>query len=70
MECEAGRWIYDSSGQPFAYCADIHNNKGILLRITHPDISTADIEKLGGHLKRMRMLRNQKIIDRRGGGLA
>ncbi len=59
---EPGKFVYEGrGGPPWGYCADLFNGMATVLRITHPDVDSQDIQRHGEHLQRMRLIRNKRI---------
>lgn len=70
VEIQAGRFVYEGAGgPPWGYCYDNFDGSAKVLRIIHPDIDSREIAKFGDHLRKLRMIQNQKLkrLEKRTG---
>jgi hypothetical protein len=56
---EAGVWTKGD------YCADVHDGRAVVLRITHPEVDPLHIQQQGQHMARVRKLTGEREATRR-----
>ncbi len=58
---EPGKFVYEGrGGPPWGYCYDNFDGSAKVLRIINPEADSHDVQQHGDHLRKLRIVRNQK----------